>query len=182
MSAYLHPLFVHLPLAIAMCMPFLTLAAILFYRKESQTQNNMSGANQVWTMLAIPLVLAALFTVFAVIAGEAGVDAIKEQMSVAGQEALEAHEELAELFAMFLYVTAGLSLFIFIFQGRQRLKFLYAILALSLLLSSMGFYVGKSGGVVVYREEAPVYLNRFYRAPEKGQTELPQGEIRKAER
>lgn len=154
MDGYSHPIFVHLPLAVAMLLPLWMAASILAAKKGDKGE----GFNRVWAMAAAPLLLAALFTILALVAGEAGKEAILEKLSGEGREALERHEELGELFAMLLYTAAGLSLFVFLYRGALRQKFLLGLLGLSAVLFFLGLGVGKSGGEVVYRHNAPAHL------------------------
>lgn len=139
MNPVLHPFFVHLPIAIAILLPFFIGGSIWFYRK------NEENANQIWYFAAISLVIMSIFTIFSVISGEVAEEILEKLIN---EEAIEKHEEIAELFAMVVYAVTGLSLFLFIFKGKLRQNFLYALFALSLGVLGMALYTGKTGGAV----------------------------------
>ncbi|MDH4199617.1 MAG: hypothetical protein OEV66_04470 [Spirochaetia bacterium] len=151
MNPTLHPIFVHFPLAVSFIAPMLIVWAMMQYRK------NEASANQVWTMVVIPLTIMALFTILAVVTGESGHEVLEKYMD---EKPIKAHEELAEVFAMLAYITTGLSYFIFLFKGQRRFLFMIVMLILSLVMMPMAMITGKKGGEVVHKFDAPQYMNK----------------------
>lgn len=151
MNPLLHPIFVHFPLAISFITPLLVLWALIQFKK------NPDSANQLWTMVVIPLTIMAVFSALAVLAGERAHHVLHKYMD---HKPIETHEDIAEVFAMVVYITAALSYFIFMFKEQRRFLFMIAIMILSIILMGMAMVTGKTGGEIVHKYDAPQYMNK----------------------
>ena len=169
MNSALHPFFIHFPMALGFLVPMLVIWALVQFKK------NEASANVLWTTVVVPFVIMAVFTVLAVITGESSHEVLEKYMD---EKPIEAHEELAEVYAGLLYATAGLSLFIYLFKGQRRFYFMAGILALSIVLAGMGAATGKKGGEIVHKYDSPQYMNK---ALKDGASEKPAGQEQKKE-
>ena len=155
MNPTLHPFFVHLPIAIAILLPFFIGSAMMFYRK------NQENANQIWYFTAVAMVIMAIFTIFSLMSGKPAEEILEKLIN---EEAIETHEDMGELFGIVTLATTGLALFLFIFKGKLRQTFMYVLFALSLVLMVMGLYTGKTGGEVGHAEGGATELHKAIEA------------------
>ena len=151
MNPTLHAFFVHIPIAVAVLLPFFIAGAILFYRKSEER------ANQIWYFVTISLVITSLFTIFTFASAEPAEEILEKLVD---ESAIETHEEVGELFGMLVYIITGLSLFLFIFKGKLRLNFMYLLFVLSIAMGAMALYTGKTGGVVGHEKGGASELHK----------------------
>jgi uncharacterized membrane protein len=122
-----------------------------------QFKRNEATANSLWTMIVIPLTLMTAFTILAIMAGDNAHEALEKYMD---DKPIKTHENFADIFAMLLYITTGLSYFVFLFKERRRYLLMTVIFILSVVVFGMAIATGKSGGEVVHKYDAPQYMNK----------------------
>jgi uncharacterized membrane protein len=142
----LHPLVVHLPLALAILLPLLTAGALLAWWK------GWLPGRRSW---AVIVALQALLTASAWAALQTGQAEGERVEATVGEGVLEAHEEAAEIF---LGTSAGvlvLALLAALIPG-QRVPRLVATLALAGMVAAtvLAVRVGEAGGDLVFRHGA----------------------------
>lgn len=105
-----------------------------------------------------------MFTILALASGSAAVEFFQSKLAEQSVElkAIQKHEEIAEIFGMISYVICGLSLFVFIYKGKQRNRLLGAIFILALGQFAMALYAGQTGGAIIYTTRAAEYLMNAY--------------------
>jgi uncharacterized membrane protein len=139
----LHPAIVHLPIALAVLMPALTLLAALAIRRKLVPART-------WAAL---LLLQAALVGSGWLALETGEDQEERVEKVVAERHIEAHEELAERFL----IVAGVALVVvaagLLPQAAGGLARAAAVLA-TLAVLAAGVQVGHSGGELVYRHGA----------------------------
>ncbi len=152
----LHPMIVHLPLALAVLMPLLAAGAFLAWWRQ------WLPGRRVWVgVLALQAVLLVT-GVAALRSGEAEEDRVEP---VVGERVLEAHEEAAEVFV----TAAGIVLCLFVVpfvlpgEGLRRGAAAAATVA-TLVVAALAVSTGKAGGELVYRHGAAA----AYRADASG--------------
>ena len=145
----LHPIFVHFPIALGFLVPLLIVWSLIQFRKDEK------NANQLWITVVIPLTMMVLFTILAIMAGDNAHEVLEKYMD---EKPIKSHEEFADIFSMVLYITTGLSYFIFLFKERRRFLFMNVTLVFSLAVMGLGMITGKSGGEVVHKFDAPQYM------------------------
>ncbi|RVT72787.1 hypothetical protein EOD40_15350 [Flavobacterium sufflavum] len=99
-------------------------------------------------------IIAAVFTVFSMSTGE-GAEEIVEDMPTIGHEIIHNHEELAEKFAIVLYLLGVVSVIGLITNIRNHPKatfFSYAIVAIAAVAVFLSTKVGTSGGEIRHTE------------------------------
>ena len=151
MNPTLHPFFVHFPIALGFLVPILIIWALIQFRKNDAT------ANPLWITVVIPLTIMAGFTILAIAAGDNAHEVLEKYMD---DKPIKAHEEIADVYAMLVYMTAGLSYFVFIFKAQRRFIFMITVLGLSIGTFGLGMLTGKTGGEVVHKYESPQYMNK----------------------
>lgn len=139
----LHPAVVHFPVVLAVLMPLVILVATVAIRRGFP-------ARQTWgAVLALQLFLV-LSSWVAMETGEKEEEKVEE---VVAEQAIEAHEEAAELFIILTGVTllvAGAGLL----SGGKGEAGRYAALVASLVVLGAGARVGHLGGELVYKHGA----------------------------
>lgn len=141
-SLPLHPVMVHLPLALALLMP--ALAALAAWAVWSRRV----GRRAWFAIVALQLVLVAA-SVVAIKTGEHEEDRVE---AVVPEAALHQHEEYAEQFAWAGAVVLGLSVVVLV-PGATRM-FALATLLGTLAVAVLALRVGHAGGQLVYVHNA----------------------------
>jgi len=141
----LHPMLVHLPIALAVLMPLVSFGLLIAWSK---------GALQRRTWV-IAIVLQSLLVgtgIAALRSGEAEEDRVE---NVVAESAIEAHEEAAEGFLVGAGVVLGLALGATVIR-RERVARTIAVLTSigTLAVLGLGYRTGKAGGDLVYRNGA----------------------------
>ena len=135
----LHPAIVHLPLGLAMIMPFLTFGIFILIKKEVLNPT-------AWILPVVLQVVVVIFTFTSMQLGERDEEMVEE---IVAEEYIEAHEDAGKIFLILGIVSlaaAGLGLKKNDFQGIVQLASV-AVLFVSL---GSGMYAGKLGGELVY--------------------------------
>lgn len=141
----LHPVVVHLPMALSVLLPLLSLVGLVLLWRED-------AGWRAW--LSVPL-LAAVLTASSFVALETGEQDEDVVESVVAESAIEAHEEAAERFAwstgvLLLLAVAGLAPR----RHGTRLALAGATVVASIGVLALGVDVGHKGGELVYRHGA----------------------------
>lgn len=142
----LHPMIVHLPLALAVLMPLLAAGAFLAWWRE------WLPGRRVW-VIALTLQAMLLATGIAALrSGEAEEDRVE---SVVGESILETHEEAAEVFVTATAVVLCLFVVPLVLpaEGLRRGAAAMAAVA-TLVVAALAVSTGKAGGELVYRHGA----------------------------
>lgn len=99
-------------------------------------------------------IIATVFTVFSMTTGE-GAEEIVEDMPTIGREIIHNHEELAEKFAIAMYLLGVVSVIGLIMNIRNHPKaifFSYAIAVIAIVSVFLSTKVGTSGGEIRHTE------------------------------
>jgi uncharacterized membrane protein len=144
-DAPLHPMIVHLPLALAMLVPLVALGLAVAIRREALPR----GA---WALVLGLQVLMVGSGIVAMQTGEADEEIVE---AVVPEPAIEAHEEAAELFvwasgALTILFVLGVALP----QPSWRTVAMGASVAGSVFVAALAIDVGDAGGDLVYRHGA----------------------------
>ena len=139
----LHPLFVHLPIALTLLLPVFAIGAIIAIRRGAP-------ARRAW---GITVALLGLLTVSGWLALKTGEREEEFVEDVVAESAIEGHEEAAEAFLLgsavvLLLGAAGL------LNGRPGSVARGFATAGTIALVGAGWQVGHSGGTLAYREGA----------------------------
>lgn len=115
-------------------------------------------------------IIATVFTVFSMTTGE-GAEEIVEDMPTIGHEIIHNHEELAEKFAIIMYLLGAVSVIGLITNIKKHSKanfFSYAILVISIVAVFFSTKVGTSGGEIRHTEIRPekAFQNLNVESPE----------------
>ncbi len=160
----LHPMIVHLPLALAVLMPILAAGAFLAWWRE------WLPGRRVWVIaLALQAVLLAT-GIAALRSGEAEEERVEP---VVEEWILETHEEAAEVFV----TAAGVVLCLFVVplvlpgEGLRRGAAAGAAAA-TLVVAAFAVRTGKAGGELVYRHGAAAVYRADASGPPAGMDEL----------
>lgn len=143
MDLPLHPMLVHLPLGLALLLPFAVGAVLWFARHRPDPHRS-------WRV-ACPLFIAlALAATAAVLSGQRDEEAAER---VVPEAAIELHEERAEVFLYLAWIgaavaAAGLT------AGAPGRAARVAAAGLAVVLAVVALGVGHAGGVLVYRHGA----------------------------
>jgi len=141
---HLHPMLVHFPIAL-LIIGFLTDLAGLIIKRELLSQTGF-----------YLLILGALGTVAAFMSGEQAGDGIAEQGLL--KQAIEQHEEAADLTVWLVTVTAGIRIILVLmkrYTGILKALALVLFFACVLSVARTGYY----GGKLVYEHAAGVQFN-----------------------
>jgi uncharacterized membrane protein len=135
----LHPAIVHFPIVLAVLLPIATLAGVVAVRRGI-------GVREAWVPALVLATLLPVSAFAAVRTGEAEEESVEQVVS---QAAIHEHEERAEIFLPLtviglVVVAAGLM------PGRTGVGARWASLAVALAITGAGFFVGHSGGELVY--------------------------------
>lgn len=141
----LHPVIVHLPIALAVLMPLVSIGLLVAWWR---------GALQRRTWI-IAIALQALLVGSGLLASQTGEADEDRVEAVVAHDAIEQHEEAAETF---VYAAAGV-LVLVLAAGlipRERAARAVAVLAAAGTLGvlGLGYLTGKAGGDLVYRHGA----------------------------
>lgn len=139
----LHPMIVHLPIALTILAPLFAIGALWAIRRGVQVR-------PVWGLATAMLVLLFASGWVALQTGENEEERVEK---VVGESALETHEEAAELFlwsAGFVVLLAGAGFL----RGRVGGMARIVATAGTLALVGAGYNVGHSGGGLVYGQGA----------------------------
>lgn len=110
--------------------------------------------NSVKNTAYILLIIAAVFTAFSMGTGEGAEKIVKKFPSV-GKHTIHEHEEIAEKFALIMYLTgimSFLSLFTSFKNHKLATSFSYITLVFTLLAAIVSKNVGTSGGEITHIE------------------------------
>jgi uncharacterized membrane protein len=141
----LHPLFVHLPIALAVLMPLLAGGLLLAWWRDWLPKRS-------WAIAAGCQALLFASGLVAMRTGEADEERVER---VVPEPAIEAHEEAAETFVWSSGAVALLTLLPLLLRRRQvaGLAALAAAVGTVVVLG-LGYRVGQAGGELVYRHGA----------------------------
>ena len=139
----LHPAVVHFPIVFAVLLPLVAVAALIMIKRGA-------NARRAWSVPVIGAAALALSTWLAVETGEGQDERVEK---VVGEQPLESHEEMAEMFltgsvVLLLVTAAGLGPGVAGKTGRV------VAAAGALVLVVGAARVGHSGGQLVYRHGA----------------------------
>ncbi|MHC5011540.1 MAG: DUF2231 domain-containing protein [Planctomycetota bacterium] len=154
----LHPAVVHLPLALAIVLPILTLiVALAMWRGWFQRRT--------WILVVLLQCLLLGSTWYAQETGEAEEDVVE---AVTGDEPLHAHEEAAETLFLVAVIATALALATLFLLGSPKAAGWGSLLTLLATLVTLWASVetGKLGGELVYEHGAAgAYTQRAVEAP-----------------
>jgi uncharacterized membrane protein len=135
----LHPAVVHLPLGLALAMPFITVFAAMQLREQRRGPAVLS------------LVLATLLVVGAIVARQTGEDDEELAERVVPHEVIEGHETAANFFtgwSLFLLAMSGATVAL---ANRKPGRYTAAAAVVgSLFVATTGIATGHQGGEIVY--------------------------------
>lgn len=143
MPTPLHPLVVHLPIALAVLLPFVTVAGFLLARRPG------AGRGPWLAVVSFALLLPAAAWA-ALATGEAQEDAVE---AVVAEAPLHTHEEAAEVFLGAAVLLGALALG-GLLPGRSGTAARVIAVPVAVLVLGLGFRVGSSGGALVYTHGA----------------------------
>lgn len=157
----LHPMIVHLPLALAVLMPLLAFAAWISWWRE------WLPGRRAWGMV---LTLQALLLIAGVAALRTGENEEEFVEPVVSEHVLETHEEAAQVFVTAAGVILGLCVLPLVVPGDGLRRGAAALAAAAtLVVAGLAVRTGKAGGELVYRHgAAAVYQQAGVRAPSTG--------------
>ncbi len=145
MSIPWHPLFVHLPLALAFIVPILALVSIILISKKRLPLS-------VWWIVAALQVTMTLSGYLAMESGEWEESTVER---VTGDAPIHAHEERAEMFVSASVAASALCLVVTFAKSSVQLPVQLVALVLMLGNVALAWRTGLSGGELVYRYKAP---------------------------
>jgi uncharacterized membrane protein len=154
----LHPMIVHLPLGLAMALPFISAAFFYLIKKEIFPSES-------WWMPVIVQAVVVIFTFTAIQLGERDEELVEK---VVAEEYLEQHEDAGKIFLIL-----GIASLVTMSAAIKKTKFQKALHFCSVLLlfGSLGggVYTGKLGGELVYKHGAA----GVYAQSDKSSTPIP---------
>lgn len=136
----LHPAVVHLPLALAVLMPLLSLLAALSIRADA-------APRRVWLVI---LLLQALLVGSAWFAGETGEEQDERVERIVAERHIEAHHEAAERMLLAAAVVLAIAAAGLLGGGPGGVARIATVVA-SLVVLAAALQVGHRGGELVYR-------------------------------
>lgn len=141
-----HPLFVHLPMALAVLMPLLSFGLLLAWWRGWFRPRT-------WSIAVAAQALLAVSGFVAMRTGEADEERVER---VVAESAIEAHEEAAELFTWSAVLVLALSVLPLLLHRRPAPAQVAALGAsvATLAVLGLGYRVGAAGGELVYRHGA----------------------------
>lgn len=144
-SLPLHPMIVHLPIALGVLMPLIAAATAWAWWRGVLPRPAWWGA----VVLQALLVLSGIA---ALRSGESDEERVEE---VAPESAIEQHEEAAQVFVAGAGLVLVLAIGAALLRDEERAKRLaMASAASTLLVLFLGYRVGEAGGELVYRHDA----------------------------
>ncbi len=158
----LHPMIVHLPLALAVLMPLLAAGALLAWWRE------WLPGRRIWLIVLALQALLLATGVAALRSGEAEEDRVE---AVVGEWILEAHEEAAEVFVTAAAVVLCLLLMPLVLPGEAlRRGVAAAAAAATVVVAALAVSTGKAGGELVYQHGAAVVYQADASGPPASQS------------
>jgi uncharacterized membrane protein len=146
MDLPLHPMLVHLPLALAILIPLLASGLLIAIWRSWLPR-------RVWSIVAAAQLLLVGSGVLAMRTGEADEHRVEKAVPKA---ALERHEEAAEVFVWAGGILLVFSILPLVFRSSKTVLLSGAATVLgSFGVLGLGFQVGQAGGEIVYRHAAP---------------------------
>lgn len=143
MDIPLHPMLVHLPLGLAIVLPF-AVGALLWRARFA------AEPGAAWRPAVALFLVLALAATAAVLSGHRDEEVVE---GVVREAALETHEDRADAFLWLAWAGVAASA-VGLFRGAAGRLARPLAGVLSLLLFAGAFYVGHAGGVLVYSEGA----------------------------
>ena len=140
----LHPMIVHLPLALAVLVPLLALTLLVAWRRKWLPPG-------VWVLAVIAQVLLFASAGLALQTGEAEEERAE---AFAAEAAIEAHEEAAELFLWAAGAVVIVMALPFLVPRRGRFAVASLATAATLATFALGLRVGHAGGELVHGARA----------------------------
>ncbi|HTG67032.1 MAG TPA: DUF2231 domain-containing protein [Flavobacterium sp.] len=153
-DAHLHLLVNHFPI-VGLILGLLVLIGGLFFK-------NTPIKNTAYFLF----IIAAVFTVFSMATGE-GAEELVEDMPAIGHEIIHNHEELAEKFAIVMYLLGVVSVIGLITNFRNHPKatfFSYVIVVIAVVAVFLSVKVGTSGGEIRHTEIRSEAVNQNSKA------------------
>jgi len=165
----LHPIVVHMPMALVILLPLISIAAFIIYKKSE----NISGKKILVTVGVFHLLLT-LSTFVALETGEKEEDKVE---SVVAERFIEHHEHKAEEF-MSASSVALVAVFLtaFLLADKFFTPSLVVVLILQAALVFMGYQVGHSGGELVYVHNAAQVHSQIAQSKGLDQKRIPTNE------
>lgn len=149
MNTPLHPLLVHLPLALAFLVPLLAGGVVLAWARNWFPKRT-------WVLVVAAQALLLGSGWFALSSGEGEEDRVEQ---VVPETALERHEEAGKIFLGGAGALLALGVVPLLFRNRRiSLALATASIAGSLVVCGLAFQVGKTGGALVYEHGAAARL------------------------
>ncbi len=144
-SLPLHPIIVHVPIALGVLMPFIALGTLLAWWRDRLPNGAWVGV----VLLQMALVGAGIAAM------ETGEDEEERVESVVAERFIEQHEEAAEVFVWGAGGALVLAVLALLLPGTgvKRWTALVAVGAMG-LVTFLGYRVGEAGGELVYRHGA----------------------------
>lgn len=144
-SLPLHPMIVHLPIALGVLMPLIAAAILWAWWRGVLPRPAWWGAVALQGMLVLSGVAALR-------SGEADEERVEE---VVPESAIELHEEAAQVFVAGAGLVLALAIAAALLKDEARAKQVaIASAAGTLLVLYLGYRVGEAGGELVYRHDA----------------------------
>ena len=144
-SVPLHPMIVHIPMALAVLMP-LVAGGILFawWRGYSRKRT--------WSIVCALQAVMLVASLFAMRSGEEDEDRVEE---VVAESVIERHEEAAEQFTWGCGLLLVVSLLPILLRNQRHAR-VFGVLTLtgSFVILGLGYNVGSAGGELVYQHGA----------------------------
>ena len=160
----LHPVVVHFPVVLAVLLPIFAVGALWTIRRGARPR-------RAWS---VPLAVAAALAVSAWVALATGESTAERVETVVADAPLDAHEEAAEAFiagSVVVLVLMGVGLAPGLVGGGARLVSTVGAVA----LVAGAFWVGHSGGQLVYRHGA---ANAYASPSDRAVTDSAAGTVR----
>jgi len=144
-SVFFHPKLVHLPLALGVLMPLISLGLLVAWRQDWLPA-------RAW-VVAVAMQAILLGSGFAASqSGEREEDRVEEVMP---EKFIEAHEEAAETFVLASGIVLALMLAGLLLSGRKEGPWLAATsVAGTIAVAALGVQTGNAGGELVYKHGA----------------------------
>lgn len=139
-SVPLHPALVHVPIGLAVVVPFIALGLALALRRGALPQ-------RAWW---VAVVLQGIVLAGALVAFKTGSSEEHAVARVVSEQLVEAHEERAEAFLWCVALTFAMSAAALALPGRAASVFRHAAAVGMIAAAGLALYAGKAGGELVY--------------------------------